>query len=251
MLFDTHSHIYMSKNPQELIKNAIEKSVNKIALINLNNSTLPVIQQLCKEFPENCIPTIGLHPNNLNKNYKKEFTKIEQWLNKHKFYAIGEIGIDLYRNPEYKNEQIQAFKLQLNWAEQHNLPVIIHERKAFDLIYDILSCRNTKYKGIFHCFSGTREQAQKIIDLGFHLGINGIVTFKKSKLAGVLKRIDLKHIVLETDAPFLAPEPKRGKRNQSAYLIYIADFLAKIYNLSFKQLAQITTSNAYKIFNLT
>lgn len=194
---------------------------------------------------------VGLHPCDVKEDYLNVLNQLRSYHAPHPIYAIGEIGIDLYWDKSTLNIQQEAFKLQIEWAIELDLPIVIHCRDAFDEVFEVLeSQKNPKLRGIFHCFTGTEEQAKRAIDLGFHLGIGGVVTYKKANLDLVLKSIDIQHIVLETDAPYLAPVPKRGKTNESSYLVYVADKIAEIYNLPLEQVAAITTENSKKIFKV-
>ncbi len=250
---DTHTHLYdeqFAEDRTQVILESIAAGVSKHFLPNCDSGTIGPMLEVCKAFPENCFPMMGLHPCSVGSNYKDELKKIETYLFKDKFYAVGEIGIDLYWDKTFKEEQELAFKQQIDWAVELNLPVVIHSRNSFDEIYNILSTYNKSVKGIFHCFSGNIEQGLKIIDLGLYLGIGGVVTFKNSGLDQVVKEIDLKHIVLETDSPYLAPTPFRGKRNKSSYIPLIAQRIADIKELPIERVAEITTKNAFSIFNI-
>jgi len=252
MFIDTHTHLYSEEfdaDRNEIIKNAISKGITKLYLPNVDSSSIDDMLQLEKEFPENCFAMMGLHPCSVKENYLEELAIIEDWLTKRKFVAIGEIGIDLYWDKTFLKEQEIAFKKQIDWALTYNYSIVIHCRNAFDEIYSILSSYQTLPKGIFHCFSGTIEQAEKILALkNFKLGIGGVVTFKNSGLDKVLESISIEDIVLETDAPYLAPAPFRGKRNESSYIPLIANKIADIKNLSIEEVQRITTKNATSIF---
>ena len=192
---------------------------------------------------------IGLHPVSVKENYLSELDLIYNFIDENDFIAIGEIGIDLHWEKSFLEQQKHAFKLQINWGKKHNLPIVIHSRNSFNEVFQILKDeKSSQMTGIFHCFSGTYEEAKKIIDLGFYLGIGGVVTFKNSELKNVLKKIDLKHIVLETDAPYLAPHPFRGQRNEPKYLSIIANQIAEIKNTTIEEVALITSHNTNKIF---
>jgi len=252
ILVDTHAHLYLeefNEDRKSVVENAVEKGIKYIFLPNIDNSSIAGMMSLCKEFPENCFPMMGIHPSSVKENYKEEIAQIEQWLAKEKIYGIGEIGIDLYWDKTFIKEQEIVFRQQLDWAVHYKLPAIIHMRKSFDEIYKIVrEYKNTELYGIFHCYGGNIIQAKQLIDLGFSLGIGGVVTYKNSSLATVVNDIDLSHIVLETDAPFLPPVPYRGKRNESAYIYNIAEKIAEIKNISIEEVAEVTTANALKIF---
>jgi TatD DNase family protein len=252
MFTDTHTHLYSEEfnaDRNEIIKHAISKGVTKLYLPNVDSTSIDGMLQLEKEFPENCFAMMGLHPCSVKENYLEELAIIESWLDKRKFAAIGEIGIDLYWDKTFLNEQEIAFKKQIDWALTYNYSIVIHCRNAFDEIYSILNSYQTLPKGIFHCFSGTIEQAEKILTLKhFKLGIGGVVTFKNSGLDKVLESISIEDVVLETDAPYLAPMPHRGKRNESSYIPLIAQKVADIKNISIEEVQHITTKNATYIF---
>jgi TatD DNase family protein len=206
---------------------------------------------LTQEYPAYCFPLAGLHPSSVEEDYHNELSVIKTLLDSRKFWGIGEIGLDYYWDRTFEKEQIEALKIQLGWALELNLPAIIHNRESFDDTIKIVEEVGAgQLKGIFHCFTGTIEQAEKIIELGFSLGIGGILTFKNSGLDQTLKNIPLEHLILETDSPYLAPVPKRGKRNEPAFLPYIANKLAEIKDLDINQIAEQTSHNAEQIFDI-
>ena len=251
-LIDTHAHIYLEEFDGEVpqvVHNAKEVGIQRIYLPNIDTGTIESMIQLEKNYPGFFYPMMGLHPTSVNEDYTDQLETIKKWLNERAFPAIGEIGIDLYWDDTYQKEQEKAFEVQLNWAKGKGMPVVIHSRESFREIFNVVDRINDeRLYGIFHSFAGTTEDAQHIIDLGFKIGINGIVTFKNSTLDEVVSGIDIDHLVLETDSPFLAPVPRRGKRNESAYLKYIAAKIAEIKNLSIEEVTEITTRNALKIF---
>lgn len=253
-LIDTHSHLYLdafNDDRDVVIKNAIENSVKKILLPNIDSASINNMLDLCKEYPNICYPMFGLHPTSVKENYKKEIEVLEKFLEKNKFIAIGETGIDLYWDKTFLQEQIIVFKYQIELAKKMDLPLVIHIRESFKEVFKVLDeLYDDKLKGVFHCFSGTQEDAEKAISYGFKLGIGGVVTFKNSSLGEIVKNINLKHILLETDAPFLAPVPYRGKRNESSYLINIASKVAELHNESIDKIAEITTANTYELFKI-
>lgn len=253
-LIDTHAHLYLNQFDEdihEVIQRSVNHHVNKIILPNLDSHSVEAMLRLTGKYPENLFPTIGLHPTSVKSNYEDELKSIEEWLSKEKFYAIGEIGIDLYWDKTYLREQVIAFKHQIELAKKHHLPVIIHTRESYSEVLSIIDELNDEtLNGVFHSFTGNREQAVQIIHCGFKIGIGGIVTFKNSGLGEVVKDIDLQNVVVETDAPFLSPVPKRGKRNESAYVRYIAEKLAEIHHCSLQQIADTTTKNAVNLFQL-
>ncbi|MFI5219521.1 MAG: TatD family hydrolase [Bacteroidia bacterium] len=251
---DTHTHLYAEEfNPDRnnLITDAINKGVKKFFVPNIDSTSFEGMYKVCDEFPENCFPMMGLHPCSVKENYKEELTKVENEFAKGKFYAVGEIGIDLYWDKTFVKEQEEAFITQCSWASAKKLPVVIHSREATNEIITILK-KNTHLNssGIFHCFSGTVEQASEIIRMGFYLGIGGVVTYKNSGLDKVVEKIDLKHLVVETDAPYLAPAPFRGKRNEPAFILQVVKKIAEIKNIEEKEVARVTSENAERVFGL-
>lgn len=254
MLIDTHSHIYSEDflhDRDEVLQRAYSSGVKKIILPNIDSGSIKHMLDLNDAYPHLCYPLMGLHPTSVDEDYKEELEAVEYWLAKRKFYGIGEIGIDLYWDTKYANEQKDAFRHQISLAKNYQLPIVIHVRNSFEETFKIVTEeQNGTLKGIFHCFSGDEIEAQKIIDKGFLLGIGGVLTFKNSNLDEVLKSVDLKNLVLETDSPYLSPVPKRGKRNESSYLVYVAQKIAEIYNLPVAKVAEITTANARKLFGI-
>lgn len=252
ILIDTHTHLYASQFDEdrtEVVKKAIEAGIEKMYLPNIDSESIQGMLELEQAFPEHCFAMMGLHPCSVKENYNEELKVVEKWLKERPFVAVGEIGIDLYWDKTFFEEQKKAFLIQIEWAKELNLPIVIHSREATDVIIDILkTVKDDKLKGIFHCFTGTPKQAKEIIDLGFYLGIGGVVTFKKAGLDKTVQQIDLKHIVLETDAPYLAPTPYRGKRNESAYILNIAKKVSEAKEIPIEKVADITTNNALEIF---
>lgn len=250
-MIDTHTHIYLPEFNTDrdiIIKNAKNFGVKSLFLPNIDSLSIQPMIETCKAYPDYCFPMIGLHPGSVKEDYILELELIGQWHLKEKFYAIGEIGIDLYWDKTYINEQKIAFRKQIQLALQLDLPVVIHIRNSFDDTFTILEEFQKLPKGIFHCFSGNLEQAKKAIQMGFLLGIGGIVTFTNSGLQKIVQTIGTGHLVVETDAPYLAPSPFRGKRNEPAYLQYIIQKIAELTNNSIEQVVQTTTENAQKIF---
>jgi TatD DNase family protein len=254
ILVDTHTHIYYQEDKQELdkqIQRCLENHITKLFLPNVDSKSIPLVIDTCKRYPDNCFPMLGLHPCDVKENYEDELRIIHQEIPNQKIYAIGEIGIDLYWDKTFLKQQQIAFEKQINWAKELELPIVIHCRDAFDEVFETLNkCNDEKLRGIFHCFTGDINQAQHAIDLGFYLGIGGVVTYKKSGLDQVVAQLDLKNIVLETDSPYLAPVPKRGKPNESSYLIHIAKKIADIKQVSVEEVAEITTSNSIDVFGI-
>jgi TatD DNase family protein len=254
MLIDTHSHIYsedFNDDIEEVLQNAYNNDVKKIVLPNIDSGTIKRLIDLSNSYPHVCYPLMGLHPTSVSKDFKEELSVVEYWLDKHKFYGIGEIGIDLYWDRTYIEEQKEAFQYQIRLAKSRNLPIVIHVRESFNEVHEIVKDeQDGSLKGIFHCFSGDETEAHKIIDLGFFMGIGGVITYKNSNLSQFLPKIDVRNLVIETDAPYLAPDPKRGRRNESSYLVYVAQKLAEIYQIPFKEIAEITTANARNLFEI-
>lgn len=252
MFIDTHTHLYsdeFNEDRIERINEAISKSVTKFYMPNVDSTTIDGMLALEIHFPEVCLPMMGLHPCSVKANYREELDLVKKWLDMRRFVAIGEIGIDLYWDKTFIKEQELAFREQIFWALEYKYTIVIHCRNAFDEIFEILKSFDKLPKGIFHCFSGDFIQAQKILSLGnFKLGIGGVVTFKNSGLDKVVEQLKLHDIVLETDAPYLAPVPYRGKRNESAYIPLIAQKIAEIKQIPVEEVAAITSANAEEIF---
>lgn len=257
MIIDTHTHLYVeqfNEDRSEVILRAIESGVQKLLLPNIDSSTIDPMLKLVDEFPDNCYPMIGLHPGNVGDDYQEELSKMRERIDRpNNFIAIGEIGMDLYWDKTYIEEQRIAFRTQIGWAKEFGLPIVIHARDAFEEIFRILDEENSvELKGVFHCFTGGVKEAEHILSYGgFKLGIGGVVTYKKSELPEVLKEIPLDNILLETDSPYLPPVPFRGKRNESSYINYVADKLVDVYGVSRQDIERITSKNADELFRLT
>lgn len=253
-MIDTHAHLYLEDfdvDRRAVIQRAKDAGIRKIILPNIDSSTIHAMHNLEAAYPNFCHAAIGLHPTSVKADYEEELAIVHAALQSRNYIAIGEIGIDLYWDTTYKTAQINAFKQQLEWSLTYNKPVIIHVRASHREIMEALSpYKNSGLKGVFHSFGGSMEEAHEILEYsGFLLGINGIVTFKNSGLRDVLRQIDIGHIMLETDAPYLTPVPFRGKRNESAYLIHTAEFLANLYAVSYDVVVQQTTDNAFGLFD--
>lgn len=252
MYIDTHTHLYdeqLMAEEDAMINRAIAAGVTRMYMPNCDSSTIDTMMHLAKKWPANCLPMMGVHPCYIKENYESELNNAAQWLEKEKFYAIGEIGLDYYWDLSFKTQQQEAFERQIDWALQYNLPIVIHSRESTQDCIDIVRKKqNGSLRGIFHCFSGTGNEAEQIIDLGLYLGIGGVVTFKKASLADIVKATPLEYIVVETDAPYLAPVPYRGKRNESSYIPLIAAKIAELKSMPVEEVAGITTQNAEKIF---
>jgi TatD DNase family protein len=254
IITDTHTHLYSEEFDQDrdsMIKRAINAGVSRFFIPAIDSTCTESMYELEKNYPENVFLMMGLHPTYVKGNYLEELQHVENELQKRKFYAIGEIGIDLYWDKTHLQEQQIAFTTQIRLAKKYKLPIVIHCRDAFDEIFQILENeKSADLFGIFHCFTGTHEQALRAISYNMKLGIGGVVTFKNGKIDQFLNQIDLKHIVLETDSPYLAPIPHRGKRNESSYTLAVAEKVAQIYNLSIPEIAAITTANSQAIFGI-
>ena len=251
-MIDTHSHLYAEEFIDD-IDAVVERSkaagVKKVFLPAIDGTTHQSMINLAKKYPGYCIPMMGLHPCYVDLNYEKELDLVESWLGQEQFAAIGEIGLDYYHSTEFKEQQIDAFSKQIKLALKYNLPIVIHTRSSMDDCIKMVEQEGGgQLKGIFHCFGGDERQANKIIELGFMLGIGGVVTYKNAGLARVLENISLEHLVLETDAPYLTPVPFRGKRNETSYIRYVAEKLAEIKSVIVDEVENITTANAKKIF---
>jgi TatD DNase family protein len=249
---DTHAHIYLDSfedDISEVLQRANAQGVSRIFLPNIDTSSIGVMLDLEEKHPGYCLSLIGLHPCSVKEDFEDELNIMEQWLGRRVFAGIGEAGTDLYWDKTYQEQQIETLKIQIQWAKRYGIPIILHSRNSLDLTISVIEKNHSPgLAGIFHCFSGSLEQAEKIIELGFYLGIGGVVTFKNSGLGNLLKNIPLKYIVLETDSPYLAPVPFRGKRNEPSYVLYTAERLAEVYQISIEEIANITTNNARKIF---
>lgn len=259
-LTDTHAHLYSNEfdtDRDEMIKRALQLGVKRIFLPNIDEESIEPMLKMMKDYPDKCYGMMGLHPCAVKENVDEQLQIMEQALNANQYVAIGEIGIDLYWDKTFFEQQKNAFKTQCLWALERNLPIAIHCRNAMQEIIALLeelkastAYKDQPFKGIFHCFSGNNEEAKKLIEYGFYLGIGGVLTYKNSGLDKAIEDIDLKHLVLETDAPYLAPVPMRGKRNESAFLRYVAEKLADLKQCSLFDVAEITTQNSIHIFGV-
>jgi TatD DNase family protein len=254
MITDTHTHLYSEQFDQdrnEMIQRAKDAGVSRFFIPAIDSSYTISMLELESNFKDDVFLMMGLHPTSVKENYKEELAHVREWIDKRSFYAIGEIGIDLYWDKSFLAQQQEAFRTQIQWAKEKKLPIVIHCRDAFDEIFEVLETeKSDDLFGIFHCFTGTLEQAEKAISYNMKLGIGGVVTFKNGKIDKFLNKIDIKHIVLETDSPYLAPTPFRGKRNESSYITKVVEKLAIIYSLTFEEIAEITTQNSKDIFGI-
>lgn len=252
-LTDTHTHIYYHEGValDEQIHHCEENQITRLFLPNVDSESVQKVFQTVSAYPQYCFPMLGLHPCSVKENFMEELHYIQSFLDKQPIYAIGEIGLDLYWDKSTLAQQQEAFRLQVGWAKERKLPIVIHCRDAFDELFALLDAlKDDRLFGILHCFTGNLVQAERAIDLGFFLGIGGVVTFKNAGLDKVVEQIDLTHIVLETDAPYLAPAPYRGKPNESSYLLHIAQKVADLHKKSLEEVADITTQNAKIVFGV-
>lgn len=254
VITDTHTHLYSNEfdeDRNEMIQRAIDAGVSRFFIPAIDSAFTQSMYDLENAFPKNIFLMMGLHPTHAKDNYLEELKHVEEELSKRKFYAVGEIGIDLYWDKSHLEEQKNAFRKQIQLAKQYKLPIVIHCREAFDEVFEVLeSEKSADLFGIFHCFSGTLDQALQAISYNMKLGIGGVVTFKNGKIDQFLNQIDLKHIVLETDSPYLAPVPYRGKRNESSYLVNVVEKLSEIYSTTTQEIASVTTLNSKQIFSI-
>lgn len=254
MLIDTHTHLYASEFDNDrdaVIARAKELGVGQFVLPAIDSQTTAAMHALKNQYPNEMHLMMGLHPTHVGASVEQELAHVQQQLHAHDFVAVGEIGMDLYWDKTYRREQQEAFARQIGWALEFDLPIVIHCREAFDDIFEVLEgVSDKRLRGIFHCFTGTLVQARRAIDLNMLLGIGGVVTFKNSGLAETVAQIPLEHLVLESDAPYLAPVPHRGKRNESSYLPLIATKLAETHSVSALEISKITTENAKTVFTI-
>lgn len=251
-LIDTHSHLYhidFEQDMDEILSRCRTADVSRVYLPAIDSESHGRMMALAKAEPAFCIPMMGLHPCSVEEDYQRELELVKNWLDKENFAAIGEIGLDYYHSTTFKQQQIEAFGIQIAWALEKNLPIVIHSRSSMDDCIKMIGEHGKgKLRGIFHCFGGDERQARKIVELGFMLGIGGVVTYKNAGLAKVVEEMPLETLVLETDAPYLTPVPFRGKRNESSYVKYVAEKVAEIKGVSIEEVAAVTTKNAEKIF---
>ncbi|MEX0811841.1 MAG: TatD family hydrolase [Chitinophagales bacterium] len=256
-LTDTHTHIYAEQFDEDrdtVIQSAIDQGIDRLFMPNIDSGSIEAMLAVAKKFPDNCFPMMGVHPCSVTENWKEELEIARKYLFDQKdidFCAVGEIGLDYYWDTSFKAIQKEAFREQIKWAKQLKLPIVIHVRDSFDDAIEIVEAINDEnLSGVFHCFSGTKAEAERIIALeGFYIGLGGVLTFKNSKLREEIKDISLEHIVLETDSPYLAPSPHRGKRNESAYVALVAEKLAEVKELDIATIAEFTNRNSKHLFN--
>jgi len=252
MMIDTHCHLYLDDFDADrpaIIERANTESVGRFYLPAIDSSIITRMLKMEEDYPGQCFAMMGLHPCSVKENFEEELQIAEQWLARRKFAAVGETGLDFYWDKTFTAQQYTAFRTQVGWAKKYNIPVVIHSRQSTPECIDVIKeMHDTSLTGIFHCFGGSLEEAQQITELGFHLGIGGVLTYKNSGLAGVIEKLPLDNIVVETDAPYLTPVPFRGKRNESAYLKYVVQKIADVKKISVDEAAAITTFNAQKLF---
>ncbi len=255
LLIDTHTHLYLPEfdtDRAEVVQNALDAGIDKMFLPNVDSATIDGLLKLCKQYPENIYPMMGLHPCSVRENYSEELKIVIEYISRGGYIAVGEIGIDLYWDKTFFSQQVHAFEKQIELAIELKLPIVIHARNSFNEIFDVLDNYAGKdLKGVFHSFTGGLKEVDKILKYDFYFGINGIVTFKNAGLDKVVAHIPLNRILLETDSPYLSPVPKRGARNESLNILYINEFLAKLYKITPDQLAAITCTNALELFKLS
>ncbi len=255
MFIDTHTHLFSDSFDEDrdlTIQRAIQAGVEKLLLPNIDISTIDAMHKLTEQYPNNCYAMMGLHPGYIKEDWKEQLSTIEKYLFSNKYIAVGEIGMDLFWDKTFLKEQEDAFIQQVKWAKELKLPIVIHARDAFQEIFNIVDdLIDENLTGVFHCFTGNLEQANHILRYkNFKLGIGGVLTYKKAELDKVLENISIEHLVLETDSPYLPPTPHRGKRNESSYLLHVAEKLADVYSISLKEVEEITTKNALEIFKI-
>lgn len=255
MFIDTHTHIYtdaFDEDRDEAIKRAMAAGVSQLILPAIDSKTTAVMHEVKHNYPNYVHLMIGLHPTHVGVNADEELAHVKEQLDAHSFVAIGEIGMDLYWDKTYQIQQQEAFACQIKWALAADLPIVIHCRDAFEPVFEVLEgFKDARLRGVFHCFTGTKADAQRALDLNFYLGVGGVVTFKNGKIDQFLSDFPIEKILLETDSPYLAPTPHRGKRNESSYLPIVADKMAKLFNISIVEMARITSKNARQLFDLT
>lgn len=254
-LIDTHTHLYLdafNDDRPAMMSRAIEAGVTRMLLPNIDFASIPGMHALCDAHPNNCFPMMGLHPCDVKDDFREMLREMEGMLDQRSYVAIGETGIDLYWDKTTLPNQIESFEIQIEWAKQRDLPLVIHARESFNEIFEVLDrLHSERLRGVFHCFTGNLLQAGKIMEYGsFLMGIGGVLTYEKSGLAEVVRELPLAKLILETDSPFLTPKPFRGKRNESAYVTFVAEKLAEIKQLPLQEIAAITTANANALFRL-
>lgn len=253
-MIETHAHIYLEQFKEDLgdtIERAQEAGVARIYMPNIDRTSIDDMMEVEAAYPGYCIATMGLHPCSVGKDFEKELYEVEAWLGKRDFVAIGEMGTDLYWDKTFVEQQVEAFKIQVEWAKELQKPIIIHCRESLGMTIELVEeLKDERLTGVFHCFGGIPEQAKRIKELGFFIGLGGVTTFKNSGMDKVIPDLDLSHVVLETDSPYLSPVPHRGKRNEPAYLSLVAQRIADLKEMGLSELIEITTGNAHKLFKV-
>ena len=254
-LIDTHTHLYLDAFDDDrhvMVKRALETGVTRMLLPNIDMNSIAGMHALCDAFPQNCFPMMGLHPCDVKEDFRDVLRDMEELFGRRKYIAVGETGIDLYWDKTTLPHQIESFEIQIGWAKSMGLPIVIHARDSFNEIFEVLDRLNDEsLRGVFHCFTGDLSQAKKIIDYGgFMMGLGGVLTYEKSGLGEIVKDIPLESLILETDSPFLTPKPYRGKRNESAYVKFVAEKLSEVKGIPLQEVAAITTANAEQMFQL-
>ncbi len=254
-MIETHAHVYLEQFRDDLgdtIERAQEAGVKRIYMPNIDRTSIDDMMEVEAAYPDYCIATMGLHPCSVGKDFEKELYEVETWLGKRDFVAIGEMGTDLYWDKTFIEQQVEAFKIQVQWAKDFEKPIIIHCRESLEMTIELVEeLKNERLTGVFHCFGGTPEQAKRIKELDFHIGLGGVTTFKNSGMDKVIPDLDLSHVVLETDSPYLSPVPHRGKRNEPSYLALVAQRIADLKEMGLNELVETTTSNANRLFKVT
>ena len=255
MFIDTHTHLFVDafdEDRDQVVQRAIDSGVELCLLPNIDTKTIDAMDDLAAKYPQNCFAMMGLHPGSVGEDWEVQLEIIRKHLFSKPYIAVGEIGMDLYWDKTHIEAQRKAFRIQVQWAKELKLPIVIHAREAFQEIYEILDEENDdELTGVFHCFTGTEKDAEKILSYGgFKIGLGGVLTYKNAKVDEALKNVSLDHLVLETDSPYLSPVPHRGKRNESAYLLHVAEKLADIYSVPLKEIEERTTKNAKELFNI-
>lgn len=250
---DTHAHIYhedFKKDREDMFQRMSEQGIRSVYMPNVDHTSIDAMLELESRFSEVCFPMMGVHPCSIKKDFEKELYMVEDWLSRRKFSAVGEIGTDLYWDQTFFEQQQEAFRIQVGWAKQYALPIVIHCRESIDQTIALVEqLQDGNLRGIFHCFTGTTQQAERIVKIGFLLGIGGVATFKNGGLDKVIPALELSDMVLETDSPYLAPVPHRGKRNEPSYIPLVADKIAEFKNCSVEEVKQATTQTALRLFN--
>ena len=249
---DTHAHIYDEKfkdDIEDMLARCQEEKVDRIYMPNIDHTSIDGMLELEHRYPNQCFPMMGLHPSSVKKNFERELYQVEEWLGRRSFAAVGEIGLDYYWDTTFKEQQLEAFRIQIGLAKKHRLPIVIHTRDSFDDAIQIVEELNDEeFTGVFHCFTGSAEEGKRVTEAGFYLGLGGVITFKNSNLNEVVPHLDLDKVVLETDSPYLAPTPHRGKRNEPTYIPLIGEKVAKFADTSPEAIAEKTTKNAQQLF---